>query len=158
MIVNSIEESHSAFKNYTGQSARNGGWLFEPMWSVPLQKDLISLMDLHEHCLSILAGVVVWMPCLSQLPIAVSYLLKRGFCFQWQYLQHIHSLEILNAPKQWLYSLKMLSLMHSTQHSILTRYLYSMSRIVRLLTCSASFSLSVYSLSSISSTFLQASS
>lgn len=63
------------------------GQLFESMRSVPSQKDLIGLMDLHEHCLCIPAWVVVWMPCLSQLPIAASNLLKRGTYVQWQYLQ-----------------------------------------------------------------------
>lgn len=60
----------------------NEGQLFESMGPVSLEKDLISLVDLDKHCLSILARVVVWMPCLGQLPVAPSYLFKRGLRFQ----------------------------------------------------------------------------
>lgn len=64
-------------QNDKGQSeGRNEGQLSESMRFVPSQEDLISLVDLHKHGLCILARVVVWMPCLSQLPVAVSYLLK----------------------------------------------------------------------------------
>lgn len=60
-----------------------------------LQKDFISPLDLQEHGLSILAGVVVWMPCLGQLPVAAGYVLKRSFHFKRQYLQHTSSVDPL---------------------------------------------------------------
>lgn len=63
-------------ENDKGQAVRNEGQLSESVRFVPSQEDLISLVDLHKHGLCILAGVVVRMPCLSQLPVAVSYLLK----------------------------------------------------------------------------------
>lgn len=59
--------------------------------SVPLQKYFVSPVDLHEHGLSILAGVVVWMPRLGQLPIAACYILNRSLHFKRQYLQHTNS-------------------------------------------------------------------
>lgn len=62
---------------------------------MPLQKDFVSPVDLHERGLSILAGVLVWMPCLGQLPVASGYVLKRSLCLERQYLQHTKSLEPL---------------------------------------------------------------
>lgn len=59
-----------------------------------MQKDFISPVDLHERGLSILAGVVVWMPCLNQLPVAAGYILKRSLSFERQYLQHTSGLEL----------------------------------------------------------------
>lgn len=58
---------------------------------VPLQKYFIGPVDLHECGLSILAGVVVWMPCLGQLPIAAGYILHRSLHFKRQNLQHTNS-------------------------------------------------------------------
>lgn len=66
------------------------------MRSVPLQKDLISPVDLHEPGLSVIAGVVVWMPGLGQLPVAAGYVLKRSVCLERQYLQHTSRVEPLD--------------------------------------------------------------
>lgn len=66
---------------------RNAGTLFEPLGFVPPQQDIVSLLDLQEHLLSIFAGIVVWMPYFGQLPVASSYLFNRCFCLQWQHLQ-----------------------------------------------------------------------
>lgn len=85
-LENNTRVSHP-FAYISGLSAQTIGQLFESMRSVPPQQDLIGLLDLYKRCLSILPGVVVWMPCLGQFPIASSYLFKRGLCFQWQYLQ-----------------------------------------------------------------------
>lgn len=49
---------------------------------MPLQKDFISPVDLHECGLSILAWVEVWMPCLDQLPVAAGYFLQRSLNFK----------------------------------------------------------------------------
>lgn len=64
--------------------------LFESIGSVSPEKNLISLLDFHKHGLSVLAGVVVWMPCPRQLPVATTYLLQRRFFFQGQNLRHKH--------------------------------------------------------------------
>lgn len=75
MTENNVMKSGSQYKY-------NEGCLFEAVRSVASQEDLISFMYPHKHGLSILAGVVVRMPCLDQFPVAASYLLKSGLGFQ----------------------------------------------------------------------------